>query len=93
MIHKSRNLNSEPLHNSAKKLVVKRGRAQLTMVDGGGWLAAGDDAGEVSHPPPSLSDTPYFHFRKSTPPQNRQLDISISDSKQEFDDFVGDLTF
>ena len=32
-------------------------------------------------------------FRKSTPPQNRQLNISISHSKQYIDDFVEDLTF
>ena len=32
-------------------------------------------------------------FRKSTPTQNRQLNISISDSEQQVDDFVGKLTF
>ena len=32
-------------------------------------------------------------LKKSTLPQNRQLDISISNSKQEVDDFVGELTF
>jgi len=32
-------------------------------------------------------------FRKSTPPQNRQLNILVSDSKQKVDDFVGELTF
>ena len=35
-------------------------------------------------PPPSLSDTMYLFisFRKSPPPQNRQLDILISNSQQ-----------
>ena len=32
-------------------------------------------------------------FRKSTPPQNRQLHILISGSKQYVADFVGELTF
>ena len=32
-------------------------------------------------------------LRKSTPPQNRQLNFSISNSKYEVDDFVGELTF
>ena len=31
-------------------------------------------------------------FRKSTPPQNRQLNILVSHSHQEVDDFVGKLT-
>ena len=31
--------------------------------------------------------------RKSTPPQNRQLDMFISDGKQQVDDFMGELTF
>ena len=32
-------------------------------------------------------------FRKSIPAQNRQLNVLISKSKQEVDDFVGELTF
>ena len=42
-----------------------------------------------------LSDTTYslISLRKSTPTQNRQLKILISNSKQLFDDFVGELTF
>ena len=42
-----------------------------------------------------VSDTLYssISFRKSIPPQNRQLNVPISDSKQQVDDFVGDLTF
>ena len=32
-------------------------------------------------------------FRKSTPPQNSQLNISISNSKQQVDDFVNESTF
>ena len=32
-------------------------------------------------------------LRKSTPPQNRQLNILISNSEQCVDDFVGGLTF
>ena len=32
-------------------------------------------------------------FRKSPPPKNRQLIGLISNSKQRFDDFVGELTF
>ena len=46
---------------------------------------------EPSTPTPvPLSDTMYLliDFRKSTPPQNRQLDISISNSEQQVDDFV-----
>ena len=35
----------------------------------------------------------FIHFRKSTPSQNRQLDISISSSQLLVDDFVGELTF
>ena len=45
--------------------------------------------------PETLSHTmdSLLSFRKSTPSQNRQLDILISDSKQYVDDFVGGLTF
>ena len=32
-------------------------------------------------------------FRKSTPPQKRQLNILIRNSNQSVDDFVGELTF
>jgi hypothetical protein len=32
-------------------------------------------------------------FSKSNPPQNRQLIVLITDSKQLVDDFVGELTF
>ena len=40
------------------------------------------------------SDTLYFltSFIESTTPQNRQLDISISNREQKIDDFVGELT-
>jgi hypothetical protein len=31
-------------------------------------------------------------FRKSKSPQKRRFDISIGDSKQQIDDFVGELT-
>ena len=43
---------------------------------------------------PVLSDTmcSSIIFRKSTPPQDRQPSIYISDSKQSVDDFVGELT-
>ena len=42
-----------------------------------------------------LSHTMYslISFRKSTPPQNRQFNLSISNSKQQVDDLVGGLTF
>jgi len=44
---------------------------------------------------PSLSHGMYLllSFRRSPPPQNRKLDILISDSKQKVDDFMGELTF
>ena len=44
---------------------------------------------------PTLSDTMYLliSFRKSTPPQNRQLNILIGNSKRSVDEFVGELTF
>ena len=44
---------------------------------------------------PSSSDRKYLliSFRKSTPPQNRQLNILIGNSKQQVVDFVGELTF
>jgi hypothetical protein len=32
-------------------------------------------------------------FRKSTPPQNRQPNISIRNSKEQIGDFVGKLAF
>ena len=32
-------------------------------------------------------------FRNSTPPQNRQIDILISNNKRWVDDFVEELTF
>ena len=38
----------------------------------------------------------YFYWlvlESQLPHKNRQLDISISDSTQQVDDFVGDLTF
>ena len=42
-----------------------------------------------------LSDAMYLFIssRKPTPPQNSQIHISISTSKQYIDDFVGELTF
>jgi len=42
-----------------------------------------------------LSDKIYSltNFGKSTPPQNRQLNVSISNRKQCFDDVVGGVTF
>jgi hypothetical protein len=42
-----------------------------------------------------LSDAIYLllSFRKSTPPHNRQLNVSISDRKRQVDDCTGDLTF
>ena len=42
-----------------------------------------------------LSDTTYssISIRKSTPPQNRRLNISIGSSKQNVDDFVGGTDF
>ena len=44
--------------------------------------------------PPAWSDTKYWSIslRKSTPPQNCQLDILIGHSKQYLDDFVRELT-
>ena len=44
--------------------------------------------------PPTLSDTLYIliTLRMSTPPQNRQLNTLISNSEQQVDDFVGELT-
>ena len=43
----------------------------------------------------NLSDTIdlLISFRTSTPPQNRQLDILVSNSEQQVDNFVGELTF
>ena len=42
-----------------------------------------------------LADTMYLllSVRESTAPQNRQLEISTSNSKQKVDDFLGELTF
>ena len=44
--------------------------------------------------PPGFSHTMYFFisFRKPTP-HNRQLNILISSSKQQIDDFLGGVTF
>ena len=44
--------------------------------------------------PGNLSDTMYLLIgvRKATPPENRQLDILVSRSKEQVDDFVGVLT-
>ena len=43
----------------------------------------------------TLSDTMYslISFRKPTAPQNRHINILISDSDQRVDDYVGELTF
>ena len=38
-------------------------------------------------------DVSLISFRKSTPPQNRQCNFSISNTKQSVDDFEGELTF
>ena len=48
-----------------------------------------------SLPSPLSSDTMYWliSFRESTPPQNRQVNIVVSNNKQQVDDFVGGLTF
>ena len=42
-----------------------------------------------------LSDAMFLliSFRNSTPPQKRQLNILVSNGEQQFDDFVGELTF
>ena len=40
----------------------------------------------------SLQMDLLISFRKSTPPQNRQLNISISNSERYVDDFVRELT-
>jgi len=42
-----------------------------------------------------LFDTMYLSisFRKSRPPQNRRLNVLMSNSQQQVDDFVGELTF
>ena len=42
-----------------------------------------------------LSDTMYLLMRlsKSTPPQNRQLNLLISDSQPKVEDFAGELKF
>ena len=63
---------------------------------GGVWEGGWEGGGEVAVPTVAgLSDTMYLliSFRKSTSPQNRQLNILISTSKQLVDDFVGELTF
>ena len=39
------------------------------------------------------TETTLTSFRKSTPPQNCQTNISISNSKQQVDDLVGESTF
>ena len=55
-------------------------------------------APDVQHPKvPALrtsSDTTYLSmsFKKSAPPQNRQLNIVISNRHQEVDDFAEELT-
>ena len=43
----------------------------------------------------NLPDTVYLFiaFRKSTLPDNRQLDISISNGEHYVDDVAGELTF
>ena len=35
----------------------------------------------------------FISFRRSIPQQHRQINILISNSRQQLDDFVGDLTF
>ena len=35
----------------------------------------------------------FIGFRKSTPPQHRQLNILVGNSRQYVDDFMGVLTF
>ena len=73
----------------------------------GGWLLQNhfkDTLGEVKSVkprdrPPShatcLSDTMHLSisFRKLTPPQNRHIDVWISNSEQQVGDFVGELSF
>ena len=70
--------------------------------DGGGGarVVAADRAspGAESTPPrpgpAPISDTVYYLIclRKSTPPQNRQLNIPIIKIQQQVDNFVGGLT-
>jgi len=62
-------------------------------------------SGRVAVPFTMLSISPHFYrnlshtiyeldcFRKSTPPQNRGLIVSIRNSNKQVDDFVGELTF
>ena len=60
-----------------------------------GWGAMPVPPSDVPVPPKLLSDTMclLISIRKSTPQQNRQLDILISNSEQQVDHFVGELTF
>ena len=53
----------------------------------------GPDVSDLSIPL-SLSDAMYLLicFRKSTPPQNRQLTVTITDWKYQVDGFVGEMT-
>ena len=56
-------------------------RQVMDLVPGG---AEGEEVGEGDL---SISS------RKSTPPQNRQLNVLISNSKQQVDNFVGGVDF
>jgi hypothetical protein len=46
----------------------------------------------ASTPPWCLTQLARQSVRKSTPPQNRQLVVEISNSEQQVDDFLGDST-
>ena len=62
--------------------------------DGSGAETGSAGCGEALLQAPSLSHIMHslITFRKSTPQQNRQINISISNSKQQVDDFVRELT-
>ena len=65
----------------------------LARINGTLFTSAGLDN---NHTMPKIDDNQTYDqkcvpisFRKSTPPQNRQLDIFTGNSKQSIDDFVG----
>ena len=74
------------------------------VVSAGCWYQPGADKSQhisamsakilMNALPGPLSDKMYlsFSFRKSTPPQNRQLIILIGNSKQQVGNFVGEST-
>ena len=81
-------MRSTPRGATADAVSVFLGGARLSVA-----LAAIDSSERIARLTVVTAAPLDAELRKSTPPQIRELNLEICDSKQQVDDFVGELTF